>query len=233
MNKITYFGHSAFRIVTSNGLNIWIDPWLDNPKAPEKSGQPDADIILVTHAHGDHLGNTAELASASSAEVVAIHEIQQYLLSCGVPNVTGMNIGGTYRTKGLAVTMVMAVHSSSIQDQDMMIYGGEAAGFVVRLEDGLVIYHAGDTALFYDMSLIGELYRPDIAMLPIGDHYVMGPKEAAYAAKLIGAPLIIPMHYGTFPALSGTVDEFVRELEARAPDVSVEALLPGQTLTQQ
>lgn len=231
MNEITYFGHSAFQIVTSKGLHIWIDPWLDNPKAPKKTGPTQADVILLTHAHGDHLGNAIAIARSSSAEVVAIHEIQQYLLGRGVSNVTGMNIGGTYQTKGLTITMVMAVHSSSIQEHGSIIYGGEPAGFVVRLEDGFVLYHAGDTALFNDMSLIGELYKPDVAMLPIGSHYVMGPKEAAYAAKLIGAPKVIPMHYGTFPALSGTVKEFAGEIEKRAPNVVIEAMSPGQTLT--
>ena len=164
--------------MTPEGIKILIDPWLDNPLAPEQKDIGPYDIVLITHAHGDHLGNVLEIARSAATEVIAIHEIQQFLLAQGLPNVTGMNIGGSYRTKGLTITMVQAVHSSSIQNNNSIIYGGDPAGFVVRLEDGRAIYHAGDTGLFYDLSLIGELYHPDVAMLPIGDHYVMGPREA-------------------------------------------------------
>ncbi len=229
-NKITFFGHSAFRIVTGSGLRIWIDPWLDNPKAPKDTGELEADIVLVTHAHGDHLGNTVSLASSSATEVVAIHELQQYLLAKGLPNVTGMNIGGTYHTKGITITMVMAVHSSSIQEGQEIIYGGEAAGFIVRLEDGLKLYHAGDTALFGDMAMIGSMYYPKVAMLPIGDHYVMGPREAAYACKLIDPKMVIPMHFGTFPVLTGTVGEFERQMKAHHIDARLEHMEPGATI---
>ncbi len=229
-NKITFFGHSAFRIVTGNGLRIWIDPWLDNPKAPKDVGELEADIVLVTHAHGDHLGNTVSLASSSATEVVAIHELQQYLLAKGLPNVTGMNIGGTYHTKGINITMVTAVHSSSIQEGQEIIYGGEAAGFIVRLEDGLKLYHAGDTALFGDMAMIGSMYYPKVAMLPIGDHYVMGPREAAYACKLIDPKIVIPMHFGTFPVLTGTVGEFERQMRAHHIDARLEHMEPGATI---
>ncbi len=229
-NKITFYGHSAFRIKTGTGLRIWIDPWLENPLAPEiRAEDKDADLVLVTHAHGDHLGNCLELAKSSSCEVVAIHEIQQYLLAKGLPNVTGMNIGGSYRTKGVEITMVEAIHSSSIQEGHELAYGGEAAGFVIRLEDNCTIYHAGDTALFGDMALIGELYRPDIALLPIGSHYVMGPREAAYSVKLLGVDKVIPMHYGSFPVLTGTVDMFREELNKIGLDVNVIALEPGET----
>ncbi len=232
-NKITFFGHSAFFIETNQGRTIWIDPWLENPQAPEKL--PDKaeapDLILITHAHGDHLGNCEKLVQSSATEVVAIHEIQQYLLARGLPNVTGMNIGGTYVTKDISVIMVAAIHSSSIQEGGSLLYGGEAAGFVVRLEDGLTIYHAGDTALFGDMVLIGTLYNPEIAMLPIGSHYVMGPKEAAYAAKLLNVPRVIPMHYGSFPVLTGTVEDFSHEIDEMGLKTEIRALAPGETLT--
>lgn len=225
---LTFFGHSAFRVTTSQGLKIWIDPWLDNPQAPKDLDPGVADLVLITHAHGDHLGNCPALARSPATEVVAIHEIQQYLLAKGLPNVTGMNLGGTYVTKGITVTMVPAWHSSSIQEGRELIYGGEAAGFVIRLADRFSLYHAGDTALFRDMALIGNLYRPRIVLLPIGSHYVMGPREASYACKLIRPEKVIPMHYGTFPAMTGTLEDFAQELSVHAPEVEMIALKPGE-----
>ncbi len=228
--EITFYGHATFKIVTSEGIRLLIDPWLDNPKAPPEKDLGPYDLILITHAHGDHLGNVLEIARTAATEVVAIHEIQQYLLAHGIPNVTGMNIGGSYRTKGLTITMVQAVHSSSIQEDDNIIYGGDPAGFVIRLEDGRTIYHAGDTGLFYDLALIGELYQPEVAMLPIGDHYVMGPKEAAKACQLLKPKIVIPMHYGTFPLLTGTPEAFAEHLKEMAPEVALKVLTPGETI---
>ncbi len=216
--------------MTPEGIKILIDPWLDNPLAPEQKDIGPYDIVLITHAHGDHLGNVLEIARSAATEVIAIHEIQQFLLAQGLPNVTGMNIGGSYRTKGLTITMVQAVHSSSIQNNNSIIYGGDPAGFVVRLEDGRAIYHAGDTGLFYDLSLIGELYHPDVAMLPIGDHYVMGPREAAKACALLKPKVVIPMHYGTFPLLTGTPEAFAKYLQEMAPEVVLRVLNPGESV---
>ena len=216
--------------MTPEGIKILIDPWLDNPLAPEQKDIGPYDIVLITHAHGDHLGNVLEIARSAATEVIAIHEIQQFLLAQGLPNVTGMNIGGSYRTKGLTITMVQAVHSSSIQTNNSIIYGGDPAGFVVRLEDGRAIYHAGDTGLFYDLSLIGELYHPDVAMLPIGDHYVMGPREAAKACALLKPKVVIPMHYGTFPLLTGTPEAFAKYLQEMAPEVVLRVLNPGESV---
>lgn len=207
-----------------------IDPWLENPQAPEEKDLGPYDLVLITHAHGDHLGNVLEIARSAATEVIAIHEIQQFLLAHGLPNVTGMNIGGSYRTKGLTITMVQAVHSSSIQLDNNIVYGGDAAGFVVKLEDGRTFYHAGDTGLFYDLSLIGELYQPEIAMLPIGDHYVMGPREAAKACQLLKPKVVIPMHYGTFPLLTGTPEAFGKHLQEMAPEVELKVLNPGETV---
>jgi len=226
--RLVFLGHSTFRIDTNQGLKIWIDPWLDNPKAPKEIGSLDADLVLITHAHGDHLGSCLSIAKRPSTEVVVIHELQQYLLAKGLPNVTGMNIGGSYKTKGIKITMVPALHSSSIQEGQELIYGGDPAGFVIELEDGFCIYHAGDTGLFSDMALIKELYSPKVAILPIGDHYVMGPKEAAYACKLIEPEEVIPMHYGTFPALTGSVKEFEEYIEKFASKVRVVPLEPGE-----
>ncbi len=228
--KITFYGHATFRIITPEGTRILIDPWLDNPQSPEEKDIGPYDLILITHAHGDHLGNVLELARTAATEVIAIHEIQQYLLSRGIPNVTGMNIGGSYRTKGLTITMVQATHSSSIQEDETLIYGGEPAGFVIRLEDGRALYHAGDTGLFYDMKLIGELYQPEVAFLPIGDHYVMGPREAAKACALLRPKVVIPMHFGTFPLLTGTPEAFAEHLKDMAPEVKLKVLKPGETV---
>lgn len=228
--KITFYGHATFKIVTPEGIRILIDPWLDNPQSPAEKDLGPYDLILITHAHGDHLGNVLEIARTAATEVVAIHEIQQYLLARGIPNVTGMNIGGNYRTKGLKITMVPARHSSSIQEEEALFYGGEAAGFVVRLEDGRAFYHAGDTGLFYDMKLIGELYQPEVAFLPIGDHYVMGPQEAAKACQLLRPKIVIPMHFGTFPLLTGSPEAFARYLKEMAPEVELRVLKPGETI---
>ncbi|HHI96603.1 MAG TPA: metal-dependent hydrolase [Thermodesulfatator atlanticus] len=228
--KITFYGHATFKIITPEGIRILIDPWLDNPQSPEEKDLGPYDLILITHAHGDHLGNVLELARTATTEVIAIHEIQQYLLAHGIPNVTGMNIGGSYRTKGLTITMVQALHSSSIQEDEALIYGGDPAGFVVRLEDGRAFYHAGDTGLFYDMKLIGELYQPEVAFLPIGDHYVMGPREAAKACALLRPKLVIPMHFGTFPLLTGTPEKFAHYLKEFAPEVELKVLAPGETI---
>ncbi len=228
--KVTFYGHATFKVVTPGGIRILIDPWLDNPQAPKEKDLEVYDLILLTHAHGDHLGNVLEIARTAATEVVAIHEIQQYLLARGLPNVTGMNIGGSYRTKGLTITMVQATHSSSFQDGNEIIYGGDPCGFVVQMEDGRRFYHAGDTGLFYDMKLIGELYGPEVVMLPIGDHYVMGPREAAYACKLLKSRVVIPMHYGTFPLLTGTPEALKEHLKEFAPDTQVCVLTPGETV---
>ncbi|AEH45056.1 beta-lactamase [Thermodesulfatator indicus DSM 15286] len=228
--QITFLGHATFKIISPEGIRILIDPWLDNPVNPYKDDRGPYDLILITHAHGDHLGNILEVARSAATEVIAIHEIQQYLLAQGVPNVTGMNIGGSYRTKGITITMVQAIHSSSIQEGDHIIYGGDAAGFVVRLENGRTFYHAGDTGLFYDMKLIGELYQPEVAFLPIGDHYVMGPREAAKACELLKPKVVIPMHFGTFPLLTGTPEAFKKYLAEFAPEVFLKVLKPGETV---
>lgn len=225
--EITFYGHATFKVVSPGGVKILIDPWLSNPQAPAEVDRGPYDLILITHAHGDHLGDVLDLARDEATEVVAIHEIQQYLSARGIPRVTGMNIGGTYEVRGLRITMVPALHSSSFPDGS---YGGEACGFVVRLEDGRSFYHAGDTGLFQDMALIGELYAPEVVFLPIGSHYVMGPREAARACELLKPRLVIPMHYGTFPLLTGTPEELERELSSRGLSLEVRALSPGESL---
>lgn len=228
---LTWLGHSAFVIRSPKGKTIVIDPWLENPKAPpEARSLSTADIILVTHGHGDHLGNTVALAERTQAAVYAVYEVALYLQSQGVKNVTGINKSGGATVDGITLTMTHAEHSSGIEPGGPILAGGDPAGFVIRLENGLSIYHAGDTGVFGDMRIIRDLYKPDIAILPIGGLFTMGPREAAYACTLLKPKHIIGMHYGTFPPLSGTPAQLksflppamrkkVREL---TPGISVE-----------
>jgi L-ascorbate metabolism protein UlaG (beta-lactamase superfamily) len=231
--SITFLGHACFRIVDTKGIAILVDPWIkDNPQSPSPPQDlGKIDMILVTHAHGDHLGDTIALAKASGATVISMPEVSQYLIRKGVnpEKAVGMNKGGTLTMGEIAITMVHAIHSSSIAEGDDLIYGGEAAGFVVRFSNGFGFYHAGDTGVFGDMKIIGELYKPELAMLPIGNHYVMGPEEAAYACRLLKPKYVIPMHFGTFPVLTGTPEKF-RELMKTAPEVEVLVMQPGETL---
>ncbi len=228
---VTWLGHAAFQIDTPGGKTILIDPFLrNNPACPPALKSPArCDLILVTHGHGDHLGDTIPLGVQTGAHVVGMVELISWLATKGVTNTAGMNKGGTYRFGDIAVTMVHALHSSSIADGRNAIYGGEAAGFVVTLEDGFRIYHAGDTCVFGDMALIGEVYKPDLALLPVGDHYTMSPVEAAKAVRLLGVKRVVPMHMGTFPVLTGTADQ-LRDLLADLPDVTVHALKPGESV---
>ena len=172
------------------------------------------------------------LAQASGAVTVSMPEIAHYLVKNGVDanKTRGMNKGGTVRCGDSDVTMVHALHSSSIEEGDHLIYGGEAAGFVIRFDNNSAVYHAGDTAVFSDMKIIGELYKPDVALLPIGDHYVMSPKEAAYACTLLAPKIVVPMHYGTFPLLTGT-PETLQSYMSNTPQITIVVLQPGETLT--
>lgn len=229
--KITYLGHSAFKAVSPKGLVIYIDPFLSkNPKTPqEMKAVEKADLILVTHGHADHLGDTLAIAEKTNATIVAMVELGRYLKKKGAKNVVGMNKGGTYTAKGISITMVHAIHSSSITEGDQIIYAGEPAGFIVRFENGFTLYHAGDTAVFGDMKILGEIYRPELSLLPIGSHYTMDPREAAYAAKLLGSQYVIPMHFGTFSALTGTPEEFLKWMK-EVPQAKVLVLKPGETI---
>jgi L-ascorbate metabolism protein UlaG (beta-lactamase superfamily) len=225
---ITWYGHATFVVTSPGAKRIVFDPWLTgNPKTPSGAKIDKADVICVTHGHSDHTGDVVNVARATGAPVVAIFELANHFSGSGLKDVVGMGIGGTIEMKGLRISMTPAVHSSSVGEDGKERYAGLAAGFVVRMEDGRKIYFAGDTALFGDMRLIRELHAPEIAFLPIGDHYTMGPEAAALAVDMLGVRQVVPMHYGTFPALTGTPDALKRLVEPMGVDVLV--LKPGET----
>ncbi len=231
--EITYMGHATFKLSTPGGKTLIIDPWVQgNPLCPEELKKVDElDIMAVTHAHYDHIGDCVTLGKEHQPKVVGIFETCVWLNSKGVENIMPMNKGGTQEVDGIKFTMVHADHSCGIKEEDgSIIYGGEAAGYVIELENGFKIYHAGDTAVFGDMKLIAELYEPELVMLPIGNIFTMSPREAAYACKLMNPDYAIPMHYGTFPVLTGTPEEF-KELTKEFSGLEVVELKPGETLT--
>lgn len=224
--QITWLGHSTFLLELASGKTLLLDPWLEgNPKAPAGFAVSPVDAILLSHGHGDHIGDAIAFAKRDGATVVCNYEISLWLQSKGVDNLSPMNKGGSQTVGGVTVTMTHAFHSSGIQDGDKVIYGGEPAGYVLRLPDNRSVYFAGDTAVFGDMALIGRLYSPSLAFLPIGDLYTMGPREAAVAAELLGVSQVIPMHYGTFPPLTGTPAELRELLEGKG--IGVLELEPG------
>ena len=230
--RLTWLGHATFLIRTPGGKTVLIDPWVEqNPACPPDHKNIDqCDLMLLTHAHFDHIGDAIPIAKKTGCEVVGIVELLNWLGKKGVDNLKPMNKGGTQHFGGIHVTMVHADHSCGITDGDQIIYGGEAVGYVVELENGFKLYHAGDTNVFGDMSLIAELYDPDLVMLPIGDHFTMSPLEAAKAVRLLGATQVVPMHFGTFPILTGTHGD----LKSRTADIeglTIYDIQPGETIT--
>ena len=233
--RITYLGHATFRLTTPGDERILIDPFLtNNPTTPDDMKEPGAlDTILITHGHFDHFDDAVNFAQETGAQTVANFEIFSYLQGKGVENAAPIQKGGTARIGGVKVTATHAFHSSSIAEEDgTIIYGGEPMGYVMEFESGFKVYHAGDTALFGDMQLIGELYSPDLALLPIGDRLVMGPYEAAHAARLLGVEHVVPIHYSTdvLPLFTGTPDDLKKQLSDIAPNVEVHVMEPGDDL---
>lgn len=231
-NKITYYGHSTFGLKTASGQVALIDPWvMTNPRCPNSLKKVTRlDAIFLTHGHSDHMGDLLDLAKQHKPQVVTNFEIYLWLESKstggqGLP----CNKGGSLKTGDFEVTMTNAFHSSSIDENGHRLYGGEAAGFIIKMPGGVSVYHAGDTCVFGDMKLIGEMYKPDLTCLPIGDVFTMGPREAAVAIRLLGAKHVIPMHYATFPMLTGTPEG----LRAETKDIAgleLHALKPGESL---
>lgn len=232
--ELTFCGHATFAIKTPSGKHVIIDPWLEqNPACPPKLKNPaKVDTLLITHAHMDHIGDALSLIKKHNPMCLGMLETIAWLSKKGAQRVTGFNKGGTIEHDGMKVTMTHAMHSCGIQDGDTIVYGGEAAGYIVRFENGVSIYHAGDTCVFSDMKIIGDLYKPDLALLPIGDFYTMDPLQGAYAIRLLGIKNVIPMHYGTFPILTGT-PERLRELTKDIAGLNIIDLRPGETLTGQ
>jgi L-ascorbate metabolism protein UlaG (beta-lactamase superfamily) len=229
--SFTWLGHATFLFHTPGGSNVLIDPWIvTNPSAPESAKRLGSlDLILITHAHADHAEDAVSIGRSSGAQVFAPYEVALWLRQKGLKRVTGMNPGGTIRVLGISITMVPAVHSSSVVEEGRIVSLGVAAGYVLGFEDQTTIYFAGDTALFGDMRLIGELYRPAIAFLPIGDVYTMGPEQASKACEMLAVNQVVPMHYGTFPELTGTPQQLRERVKSRG--VHVRELKPGETGT--
>ena len=228
-NRVTWIGHGTWLWQTSEGRRIMVDPWLKgNPSAPAELHNPwPLDAVLITHAHFGHVGDAVETIKQTGAHAVAVFECGAWLEAQGCKNVIQMNMGGTVEVAGCRVTMVQAIHSCGLLEGDHLVEGGDPAGFVIEFPDGLVVYQAGDTDVFGDMALIGEIYKPDVAVLPIGDHFTMGPRQAAHAVRLLGISQVISGHFGTFPILTGTPED----LRALVPStVEVPDMTPGITL---
>lgn len=225
----TFLGHATVRCDLPSGEVMLIDPWVaQNPKCPAAHKAFDRiDAMLITHAHFDHMADAVELAKRHQPVVIATYELCSWLEKQGVKNCSGMNVGGSQEVLGMRVTQVQALHTSGMMDGDQWIYGGVATGFIVRLPEGYTFYHAGDTALFSDMQLFAELYRPRLAFLPIGDHFTMDPHQAARACKFLEVQQVIPIHWGTFPLLTGTPEQLERELSSLGVNCEVVTLQPG------
>lgn len=230
--KVKWYGHATVLVTTKKGTAILIDPWFEgNPAFPKNAPMPErVDLILCTHGHSDHVSDAVAMSKKYRAPILAMVELAAWLARQGAEKTVGMNLGGSYVLADVTVSLVDAKHSTGMDDKGAgrMLYGGIANGFVLEIEGSSTLYHAGDTTVFGDMKLIGDLYHPQLAMLPIGGYYTMGPRLAAHAAKLLGCEQVLPIHYGTFPVLTGTPEQLRQEL-AGSP-IEVRDIKAGETL---
>ena len=226
---VTWLGHSTVLVTTAAGTTILIDPFIEhNPKFPKGFALPETlDLILATHGHFDHIGDVIPTAGKTGAPVVAMFELAEWFKSKGVGETIALGYGGSYTHKDVVLTMTEARHSSGIQDGGTFVYGGEPAGYVLTIKDGPVLYHAGDTNVFSDMQLIRDLYAPKFGMLPIGGNFTMDPRGAALATKFLGLDVVMPLHFGTMPQLTGTPEELEQHIGHTG--VQVLKLQPGES----
>jgi L-ascorbate metabolism protein UlaG (beta-lactamase superfamily) len=233
---VTWLGHGTFHIVTPGGKRLLIDSWVDtNPACPEewkaRVKQEGLDAIFISHGHFDHIADLLSLATLTDAKIACIFDMTTWLKAQGIEEqrLVGFNKGGTVEVAGVRATMTKAEHSSTYVDNDQIISMGEAVGYVLKMENGFTIYHTGDTAVTYDMLIVGDLYQPELTILPIGDWFTMDPRQAAYALKLIRSKYAIPGHYGTFPVLTGTPEQLRQHCQEFGVNVEVIALSPGES----
>ncbi len=234
---ISWLGHGTFHIKTPEGRNVLIDAWVDgNPSCPAEwhaRAREGLEVVFLTHGHFDHVGDLVPLITETNAKVVCQYDLSNWLESKGIPGdrIVGFNKGGTIEIAGIKATMTTAHHSSSIVENGQIIPLGTAAGYVLRFSNGFTLYHSGDTAVTYDMLIIGDLYQPDLAILPIGDYFTMDPRQAAYALKLLRARYVIGEHWGTFPILHGTPEALAAACKEFNVAAEVIPLRPGETVS--